>query len=118
MPPVRLDLGTLAMRDEGAPAMASELLVGLHWASLHPGDPGVDVGVGMVMTFTSLPDDLRLPGARKDVDGYVGTTGGYLELAKKIAGGTTGAPGSPAAASSAAAPSAAATSSRWGPPRG
>lgn len=87
VPPVRFDIGSIALRGEHGTSLSTQMLIGLHWASLHPGNPTWDVGLGLVTAYTSLPDNLRFTDGRKDTDGYVGATGGYLELGKRIAGG-------------------------------
>ena len=87
VPPLRFDVGSLAINSDTEILTGTEMLIGIHWASIHPGSPKFDIGVGFVSTFTELPDALVLGGRRMDSDGFVTANGGYLELATRLAGG-------------------------------
>lgn len=87
IPPLRVDVGSDVMSGPEGAQVASDLSLGIHWASLHPGEPSFDVGIGMM---TRLQQDQSAPMARHasaEPAPYVGAMGGYLELAKRIAGG-------------------------------
>ncbi len=86
VPPLRVDVGSDVMSGADGAHVASDLSLGLHWASLHPGEPSYDIGVGIM---TRLQQDPTAAPARHGMaeTPSIGAMGGYLEVAKRVAGG-------------------------------
>lgn len=79
IPPVEIDLGVGAPvgADVAHLAPSTEILAGIHWASLAWRPTRFDVGVGYVGSFRVVHDD---------VDRELRMHGGYFSLATRIAG--------------------------------
>lgn len=83
IPPVEVDLGVgvpLGQQTDGL-SPSTEVLAGLHWASLAWKPTRVDVGVGYVGSFRSIDDPMRLE------DQSITLHGAYLTIGTSIARG-------------------------------
>ncbi len=91
MPPLKLDVGSIALSDrQGGFATGTSLLVGLNWATIYPKRVGIDVGVGYVGTFiadTAEPAGDAGPAVARGIaptpipaSRLVSAHGGYLEV--------------------------------------
>ena len=89
IPPVRVDVGSALSGTQAEPGM--QLLAGIHWASLYPGDTPIDLGVGLVSThFGPFGDaDATSEGARARAASSaepLELLGGYAEAALRHGG--------------------------------
>jgi hypothetical protein len=88
VPPMRVDVGALTATGDGV-AMGTQVLAGVHLASVWPEDLPIDVGVGVVAAFVGDGDGSE-PIAKARVDegskdpSFVG---GYFDLSSRLAHG-------------------------------
>jgi hypothetical protein len=88
IPPVRIELGhAVTGTREGPPLEATQLAVGLSWASLYPKPTPVDFGVGFIATFAPEPDTVAKAREVGPVDDDHDAAGAYVDLAVRGAAG-------------------------------
>jgi len=98
IPPLRLDVGPQVLYGFEGPRDGGQILVGIHLASLWPGDTPVDLGIGLVAASAERPAGqagaaprLRAASSSSSGSGSPDTdddlTGYYLEAAGLVAGG-------------------------------
>lgn len=86
LPPLEIELGGVVLGDHGGgETAATQLLVGISWASLYPKPTPVDVSLGVITTYTPAPTSptvarTTMEPARPSAD----AVGGFLDLALKI----------------------------------
>lgn len=91
LPPLEIEVGGAAISTrEGDRVPATQLLVGISWASVYPRPTPVDVSLGVISTFAMEP--ARAPVAVARMSGQptapsVAATGGFLDLAVKVDAG-------------------------------
>lgn len=80
LPPLKIDLGSLAQRDgSGRTTTGTALLMGLHWATLNPKRSSIDFGVGYVGSF--FPDSVGVHRLPQPTNALLSAHGGYFEFA-------------------------------------
>ncbi len=91
VPPLRIDSGPAVSAIE--PDVGVQTVIGIHWASVYPkGTASFDVGVGFVSSFvpsdtaTAEPDHLARETSVDHADEPLSLIGGYVEVAKRVAG--------------------------------
>ena len=87
VPPLRADMGPLAIVDSSGARHGSQIAVGVHWASLYPKETPIDVGVGLVAAFVDEDTATGAKSAAADEDSGLSLAGGYLDLSTRLAGG-------------------------------
>lgn len=87
VPPVEVELGHAVTADaDGGQNEATQLLVGLSWASLYPKPTPIDFSVGFISTFRPA-DDTMATARVVEPEEIESTVGGYIDVAVRGAAG-------------------------------
>ena len=82
IPPVEIDVGVgVPVGDSQEAAMSTEVLAGLHWASLAWKPTSFDFGVGYVGSFRRAHDQ-----PADEIEARLRMHGGYLSLSRRLVG--------------------------------
>ncbi len=89
IPPMEIELGhAVTGAPDGGQIEATQLMVGISWASLYPRPTPIDVSVGFISTFSPADDDpmatARVTGPEEPDDV---AAGGYIDVAVRGAAG-------------------------------
>jgi hypothetical protein len=86
VPPLRADVGALAVSGDGV-HVGTQVVVGVHLASVWPRDIPVDVGVGLVSASVDDGSGTVSKATVHDEPEAPSFVGGYLDLSSRMAGG-------------------------------
>ena len=91
LPPLEIELGGVVIEaPDGDRVTATQLLVGISWASLYPRPTPIDVSLGMIVTVPSAPERATAVAARRvEAEPPPGTsaTGGFVALDLRVDAG-------------------------------